>query len=244
MNKPYPFGDNPLVIDNQRAYRPNHNGTHSARQVALLDSLFDLIATKGNSAAKQLYKDLSKEEIFNLRLAAYFLRAGRVDESNHLDPPIDDYNTRSALIYENYAKQLGISSQTIDWCKKLIINSCKQSHDRDIEMDIDPKSKFAFVLLSLVYELDLVRCFDTQKMNHAISKIKNQLNYLTSHHSFSSLKPNYLNLLIQYAKDLCKATGCKRELDHDQGNRNLFMKCSIEGDYCYKQVTTVPIPKW
>jgi len=240
LNSPYPLGDWPMRYRELAAYRPNHNGTHSARKTAHLDAILDLVRTRGSKAAKDVYASLSEDEILNLQLAAYFLRAGRVDESDHIDPPVDDYNTRSALIYEEYANQLGVNSSTIRWIKKLITNSCKPRGDRDSDIDTIPKNKFGFEALSLAHELDLVRCFDPEKMKHSISKIRNRLNYFIP----DPQKGPIIQKMIQYAKDLCEVTGCHREYDNAPGNRKLFVECSAKGDFCWQRVKSIPIPKW
>ncbi len=239
LNKPYPLGDWPMRIGDLVAYRPNHNGTHSARQTACIDALFDLLMSKGDANKKSIFNSLTDEEKMNLRLAAYFLRSGRVDESKITEPPADNYNARSALIYESYAKQLGVSSKTIDWTKKLIFYSCKPNRPKDF--DADPKNKLGYTFLSLVHELDLVRCYSPEKMEDPMSKIKKHLGYFIS----DSVKRNRcMEQLIQYSKDLCQATGCNRVFDNAPGNRNLFMSCSTDGAYCWKAVKGIPIPKW
>jgi len=72
--------------------------THSARQARYMQLLFSLIQSKGSDGVRDTYQYCSYEERLNLILGAYFLRAGRVDESSHKNPPADDYNTRSACI--------------------------------------------------------------------------------------------------------------------------------------------------
>ncbi len=51
-----------------------------------------------------------------------------MDESSHKDHPADDYYARSALIYESYARQLGVKEETINPMKTLITDSCKPMH--------------------------------------------------------------------------------------------------------------------
>lgn len=244
LNKPYPLGDHPMRIGGLRAYRPNHNGTHSARQVAYIDALFDLIQNQGDADKKSIFNRLSDEEKMSLRLAAYFLRAGRVDESKITDPPPDNYNARSAFIYEQYAKQLGVSPKTIQWTQNLIFNSCKPRGTRGSEIDADPKNKLGYTLLSLVHELDLIRCYSPEKMKAPMKKIKEHLGYFIADYRNRVPKNQSMGQLLQYAKDLCQATGCSRAFDGDPGDRNQFMACSINGDYCWQAVKSSPIPKW
>jgi hypothetical protein len=244
VNQPYPLGDDPLRYYGETVFRPNHNGTHSARQAAHLEALFDLIDKRGSRSARNVYTRLSKEEKLNLQLAAYFLRAGRVDESSHKNPPADDYYTRSALIYEEYAKQLNVTPRTIRWIKKLIENSCKPSGHRDADIDTNPKNRFGYEVLTMVHELDLIRCFGSKLTSQTVQAMKRRLNYFISDSSYGHKRDKYMDQLMEHAKKLCEVTGCKRRYDRHAGNLACFVKCSTEGGYCWRALKGVPIPLW
>ena len=122
VNTRYAVQNTSRVVAGKMVHRPNHNGTHSARQARHLEALFSLVEHRGSAEAQGQLRNLSQSEKLNLSLASYFLRAGRVDESSHKNPPADDYYTRSAMIYEQYAKQMGGNPATIAWTKKLMIN--------------------------------------------------------------------------------------------------------------------------
>lgn len=229
LNTPYAVENTSKRIGGKMVHRPNHNGTHSARQVGYLEAMFDLIENKGLPQAQQQLNQLTLDEKLNLKLAAYFLRAGRVDESSHKKPPTDDYYTRSALIYEAYAKQLGVDSAQIEWIKKLIIDSCKPMSLCQ-EVNKNEKSKFAYDLLTTAHELDLVRCFDENKILQNMQGTQKRLAGLITDPDI------HVKRLYDFAKTLCEATGCSRKVDNHPGNQPLFALCSTNGDVCWQAI--------
>ncbi|MBA2368530.1 MAG: hypothetical protein H0V82_05855 [Candidatus Protochlamydia sp.] len=237
LNTPYPIIYDSRWIDGHLIHRPNHNGTHSARQARSLEALFDLIEKKGVPAAQKNLKNLSAYEKINLKLAAYFLRAGRVDETSHKTSPADDYYTRSALIYEAYAKQLGVSSALIEWTKAIIVDSCKPIQ-LCRKANADPKSQFAYDLLTTVHEIDLVRCFAASRIADTAEKTKIRLSKLIHRSEKNG------DLLYEFAKTLCAVTGSSRTVDGYKGNAKLFADCSINGNICWRKVHKTPFPEW
>lgn len=237
LNTPYPISYDSRWINGHLIHRPNHNGTHSARQAHYLEALFNLIERKGKPAAKEELKKLTDYEKLNLRLAAYFLRSGRVDETSHKTPPADDYYTRSSLVYEAYAKQLGVSWGLIQWTKAIIVDSCKPAHQCK-EANASTKSQFAYDLLTTVHELDLVRCFTAGRIADTAEKTKNRLSKLIYSHDKN------VDVLYEFAKKLCAVTGSSRVVDGYKGNAKLFADCSINGDICWRKVHKTHLPEW
>jgi hypothetical protein len=237
LNKRYAIKNYICKVGKAIIHRPNHNGTHSARQMRCLEALFDLIEKDGLSSAKTEFKKLTVEEKLNLKLAAYFLRAGRVDESSHKDPQPDDYYTRSASIYGAYASQLGVKPEVIEWTKKLIIDSCKPMK-LCVEANKSDKSRFAYQLLTIVHELDLVRCFDKKHIKTNAKSTEKQLTTLVNNAG------KRVTQLYDYSKKLCAATGCSRAVDNNKGNRKLFAECSLNGDVCLQKIRAEAIPVW
>lgn len=231
LSQPYPIQGvgHEKIYNNQKIYRPNHNGTHSARQARHLEALFSLLSHNRHP----LLKTLTDEQKLNLKLAAYFLRAGRVDESSHKTPPADDYLTRSALIYQAYATKLGVSKEVRDWIFQHIKNSSKPISYTPFKKK---KDIGCHSLLSIVHELDLIRCFGPTLYKKSIKSIESYLNIL-------ELYPD-TNLLVGYARRLCEATGSERRYDLAAGNDALFATCSENGAYCWNQVRSVAIPNW
>jgi hypothetical protein len=237
LNTQYHIQNTSKMINGQMVHRPNHNGTHSARQVGYLEAMFDLIEKEGLPQAKQQLNQLTQDEKLNLKLAVYFLRAGRVDESSHKNPPADDYYTRSALIYEAYAKQLGVDPAMIDWTKKLIVDSCKPLAVCQ-EATKSEKSKFIYDLMTTAHELDLVRCFDKKHIDANMQGTEKRLGGLI-------VNPNARTPeLYDFAKKLCEATGCSRRVDNHPGDKNLFANCSVNGDACWQAVQGAGLPQW
>jgi len=237
------FCNNGIVIS-----RPNHNGTHGARQAfGLLEALKNLIDNKGKEKYKGYLKEFidNPDQNLNLTLAAYFLRAGRVDESSEegSNLPPDELHERSALIYEAYAEQLNIKPDLIEWTKKLIKNATKPSDKWEQDVKIDEKLSFACRLLTTVHELDLVRC-DSQKQIESKKKSTEEClnNFLKNESQADTTK------LYEFAKLLCDATGCPRLNEkgdrRTERNLELFADCSTKGDVCMQKVKEVAIPKW
>lgn len=211
--------------------RANHNGTHSARQARMLQIVFEKIE---NGPGKNQLEGLTLEERNHLVLAAFLLRAGRIDESSHIDPNPDDYYTRSAMIYEAYANQLKASSQVISWVSMVILDSCKPSCIRNPEIDTTPKYKFAWDCLTLVHNLDLIRCFDKTDIDGRITTLMNSL--ITP---YVASPQETVNELLKISKQLCSATGCSRTYDWHWGDPTLFAQCSSDGEKCWKRVNEV-----
>jgi hypothetical protein len=232
-----------FAVDGKMIYRPNHNGTHSARGTRYLEAMFDLVEKKGSVEGKKILNSLTDEEKLNLKLASYFLRAGRVDESTHKETNPDDYYTRSAQIYEAYAKQLGVNPQTIDWIKTQLIDSTKPLNKCGPDINHNPKSRFAYELLKMSHTFDLVRCYDA----HHIDTVSRPSCAESLQPYLLSGAKTQIDLLFNYADKLCRATGCS--ITYPMGgyyptNETLFAKCSHEGDYCWQQVRNQPIPTW
>ncbi len=243
VNTQYAVQNTSRFVAGKMVHRPNHNGTHSARQARHLEALFSLVEHRGSTEAQGQLRNLSQSEKLNLSLAAYFLRAGRVDESSHKNPPADDYYTRSAMIYEQYAKQMGENPTTIAWTKKLMINSCKPRGVRDADIDTNSKNRFGYEVLTMVHELDLIRCFGRSQTASTVQSMRSRLDYFVSS-SRSGSKDQHMNQFMRYAKDLCKATGCSRTYDGHPGNAALFAKSSVQGDFCWNQVRAQRFPRW
>lgn len=241
LNTQYPIENTSRIYPGTDivVHRPNHNGTHSARQVRFLEALFDLIENKGKPEIKELLNSLSQEEKLNLKLAAYFLRAGRVDESSHKNPPADDFNSRSAQIYDEYAKQLGVSENTRNWIKPIIIDSCKPISICSEEIKSNSRSNLGYQLATIAHELDLVRCFDKNHMIGNMKGTEERLGSLLTEGADTAVKTLY-----EYANTLCKVTGSKIRASDVEVIPELFAKCSTDGEICWTAVQSAPIPTW
>lgn len=214
--------------------RDNHNGTHSARQARMFEVWLDAMETGSH---KEIALSLTEEEKMHLKLGAFLLRSGRVDESSHLDSNPDDYYTRSAMIYEAYANQLQASKETVAWVKHLIINSCKPKGIRDSDIDANPKNKFGYDALSAVHELDLIRCFSKWRIEEVNKPSVKEI--LSAYFPQEKTEP-LGEKLFEFSKRLCEATGCYRSYDGHLGNASLFSLCSSNGEKCWEAVKNTP----
>ncbi len=210
--------------------RDNHNGTHSARQARMLEVWLNVM--KRNRP--DILKLFTEEELMHLQLGAYLLRSGRIDESSHLDPSPDDYYTRSSMIYEAYANQLRASQETVTWIKQLLVNSCKPVGIRNPSIDSDPKSKFAWDSLTLVHELDLIRCYSQYTIDTANKKY---IQAILDIYLPQALVRRILESLFCFSKKLCEVTGSCRIYDHHPGNSAAFSLCSRDGKRCWEIVS-------
>jgi len=233
--------DNGIVL----IHRANHNGTHGARKARHVEMLTQLFREHGSEATKKTLSEFTFQELSNLMLAAYFMRAGRVDESNfssHSKP--DNYYTRSAEIYEAYAIQLqNVPSQTIEWMKLLLVNSSQPKGIRSSKIDENPKSLLAHEILTMAHELDLVRCFSKGYFQSTENSIKGALPHLIR----SDIDPNYQNtvfkMLIHYGITLCKVTGSRITYSREDESP-IFADFSLNGYQCWEAVQATPFPSW
>ncbi len=88
------------------AFRPNHGGTHSIRQLDYLEKYMDLINRYGKSEYSKAISQLNDEEKRCIQLAMYLYRSGRTNEASGKDNPFNIM--RSRKIYEIVAEGLGI----------------------------------------------------------------------------------------------------------------------------------------
>ncbi|HET6347101.1 MAG TPA: SidE phosphodiesterase domain-containing protein, partial [Myxococcota bacterium] len=240
LNKPYPVQRRHLRIDGAVIYRPNHNGTHSARQVRFIEALLDLLAKQGTAEIAQVVAGLTPEELQSAKLAAYFLRAGRVDESSHKEPWPDDYYTRSAQIYEAYARQVGVDAETLAWTFELIVNSCKP----DKAGDGSPKTQLLHALLTTAHELDLVRCFSAHGQERITRSTVERLQPLLVGQDEASAV-DVTAQLYGFATRLCLATGSRIRIRGDACTDSaLYAACSLDGRHCWEVVCAEPLPVW
>lgn len=247
LNQPYPCAAYDFVSSDggEKIWRPNHNGTHSARQARLLEAGIDMIKGCGSQEVKEIWSKLTSSEIMNLKLAAYFLRAGRMDESTSVgvaNP--DDYRTRSAQIYEAYAKQLQVNPDTIKWIKILIGNSLKPINVRSAkEIDDIPRNLLCHNLLSLAHKLDLMRCFDSQMDDRELQEVREIVGSLLHNKYDTAL---HVFQLMTFANELLLASGSviTYEPYRNGGNLAKFHLHSTNGAICWKQLTDVALPLW
>lgn len=228
---PYPLHNKSLSLCGIKIHRPNHNGTHGARQARYLQELFLFIATEAAPQIQQIFSQFNEEYHNNLLVGAYFLRSGRVDERSHQALRADDYYTRSAMIYGEYAKQLKLPEKSILQMQLLIKNSCKPRGVREESIDKDPSLKLCYELLTLAHELDLVRCYgQKQFISNNLPMIKARLGYLLGS---EDRVETLTTTLLALTKRACEATGAFSVYHQAAGDRERFARCSTDGTACW-----------
>lgn len=235
LNKAYPCQNTSKLIAGIMVHRANHNGTHSARQVRYLEAICDCIAKHGNYSTKELLKQFTPQEMLHLRLAAYLMRAGRVDESEHKADKPDNYNERSAQIYNLYARQLTGDAKLILDTRNLIEYSCVP-WDKCPKIQGNKKAQLAHAIIASIHEMDLLRCFGPDKVDvNSIPATKSRLQHL-------GISGHQVDNLYEYAKKSLDSTGSFRVYDGKGGDSKLFADCSVNGKKCWQQVSSVAFP--
>jgi hypothetical protein len=240
----YPFNNDSIDLAGKTIHRPNHDGTHSARQARYFDAVFGLVAKEGTYRNKELIEKLiTPDEKFNLKLAAYFLRAGRVDESGHgqVDNGDSGVYKRSAQVYMAYARQLGVDEEIIRWTARQMEKSTQgtPTHGNNTEKEI-----FAQTILGVCHELDLFRCKPNNLMQTHIGNIKRDLRTLTGNDSSYGKLEKYAFGLLNATGSNIQSTGFNREFERKPYNPAVFPKCSTDGSYCWNKTAEVPRPNW
>lgn len=231
LNVEYPCEADPKWAKAKGIHRPNHNGTHSARQAKVMVELLKVLKI----LEPDKYKLYSEEEKLQLVIAAYFLRSGRVDESSHNGGKPDNYYTRSAQIYTAYAEQLqNCSSQVREWIKFHIEISTILAEYRSSRPTTTHKDFLTWNLITICHELDLIRCFGkTLLTKKTFPSLLTHLYNVFPKHNAIKLR----NEFIKLNTSLLKINGVKSNGGHySQGNADIFEKCSKEGDYCWQKL--------
>lgn len=241
LHQPYPCRSSARMIAGIMVYRPNHNGTHGARSVAYFDALFNLFKEQGTRQAKEDIESLTADELLNLRLATYLMRAGRVDETSHQNARPDDYYTRSALIYEAYARQLSVDPEIIEWVSMLLRDSCKPLEICHEKTRSDSRSLMMYQLMLLAHETDLIRCYSSYRFDEIN---KPHITEIIAEFCGERKAEENTEKLLAYAKSVCTATGCFRRYDGDRGNSELFAQSSARGKWCWENVNQIAKPDW
>ncbi len=245
--KPYPCDPRrTLDVGDAIVFRPNHDGTHSARQVRLLETLLDCLDAHGSRSVKKILKGLAPSEKLLLKLGAYSLRIGRVDETDtHTKhPDTNGWKARSAQIFQLYAKQLPAAiapTAQVDWVAYLMSVACNPVEFLPKIITENPKSNFGVQLLACVHELDLYRCYNKAGMGKPIEKVKT---FLSAKIEDKEKATDFYPLLEKYALDLMQATGCSITY-RGQGYRLAeFGANSLDAKYCWQTTGGVKKPDW
>ena len=273
IDKPYAADPKQIkIINGQKCYRPNHNGTHAARQMRFTEVLIDQIKKNGRSggnespAFRYLFGSESKS-IKNLAqlkqqlmLAAYFIRAGRVDESGDKSEN-RAILTRSAEIYGKYASQMGVDKKTIDLMKVIIRNSTVSNKTRYDHKDgvrtalkkilphkeLDDKTEMAISfsqILQTAHIMDLTRDYGIGSHQGGINPDTAGNGNIHIETLFSKNRDSKkVKQLLNFAVKAQNATG-----DHGatKKHRNRFSSefaaCSKSGNYCWNILSSTNFP--
>lgn len=223
-----------ITLNETIVYRPNHNGTHGSRTVQYLDQIWRLIIEKGSPESKKVLEQISSKRE-ELKLAAYMMRSGRVNEA---PLKVDNYYDRSALLFKACADQLDITPENVDWAAQMIQESARnpeRNFSRRLE-DIFTRS-----LLSIAHECDLVRCYDERNMKREMGLIKTLLSPLLDRGIDTEAT---IAKLINYGIELCALTGNKLTYPEFIEYQHHFIQCSENHDFCESKLAKAKPPIW
>ena len=247
IQKPYPCDPaRTLDIGDAIVFRPNHDGTHSVRQVRFLETLLECLAIHGTQAVKEILEGLSPSENLLLKMGTYSLRLGRVDETStharHSDT--DGWKKRSAQIFQLYASQLPperAPKAQIDWVASLISVACNPVELLPRAIIEDQKSNVGVQLLTCVHELDLYRCYLKADMGKPIEKVKTFLFIQTEDfEKANTFQPR----LEEYALKLMEVTGSNIAYYKQSYRLAEFGANSLDAKYCWQTTGRVEKPVW
>ena len=228
---PDPKDDIPFQVNkkNYTCYRPNHNGTHSYRQVRYLEVLLDFISKNGRQEAKTFCEKLTEEQQVNLRLAAFFLRAGRADESSGPETR-DQMKLRSFELYQHYASGMGINPQIIEDTRDLILHSCNPNKMLEYKdkSHWNPKA-FLQTLLTLAHEIDLVRCFPNFEQRTKPSLVENLSGWVLDAKTDAEIVAASLQ---KFGIDANTLVGQQVAVNKNPSDLPRFFVHSTYGEYC------------
>ena len=247
IQKPYPCDlSRTLDVGDAIIFRPNHNVTHSVRQVRLLETLIECLATHGSQTSKKKLEGLSSSESLLLKLGVFCLRVGRVDETNTHSKYSDTngWKQRSAQIFQLYASQLPAEvapRDQIAWVSSLISVACNPEEMLPKTITENDKSNFCVQLLACVHELDLYRCYTKNDMKKPINAVKSFLFIQTEDFdTANAFQPR----LEKYALDLLEATGSSIQYNGINYRRAEFGANSLDAKYCWQTTGRVEKPSW
>lgn len=233
INRSYPDPKDDIRFEvNGKTYtcfRPNHNGTHSYRQVRYLEVLFDLIKKNGRPEAKDFCQKLTEKDLVNLKLATFFLRSGRVDESSG-HKTRDQMKLRSFELYQHYARAMGINPEVIEETKDLILHSCNPNNKLDYKDRSlwNPKA-FLQTLFTLAHEIDLVRCFPNFEQRTKPSLVENLSGWVLDAKTDAEIVASRLQEIGIEANTL---VGQQVAVESKPYDRQRFFVHSTFGEYC------------
>lgn len=224
INKPYPLEPNTYLSTKLhgepfKIYRQNHDSTHGLRQYFYIDYLLTSLKKSATSEWVNIIDSLTTAEIAILKLSAFCLRIGRLNEANKKQGSLHEIH--SSELFESIAAQLGFNENLIKNTKNAMI---KSKADEMINNDISVTHIF-YKFLDMAHRADLVRCWNS-KEDKKFPSIYNKLvsEFLFFVNDLSSSEKRSIELM-DYAAKACIMTGNKVKLFSPQH--------SIEYNYPY-----------
>tara|TARA_R110002110_G_scaffold415807_1_gene656407 strand:- start:15994 stop:16923 length:930 start_codon:yes stop_codon:yes gene_type:complete len=234
-------------------FHPNHDSTHATRQWIISQRLLTSISEMGSNRWRNIAKSFTREENACVRLAAFCLRIGRLNEDSvHLG---SQHVLRSAQMFQILATQLGfglsllrnIAEAMSKGKPKFIAQERYNGFEGEEDEQKLDKAKLAREVLNMTHRMDLVRCWDskgTKKYKAIKEPIVKSLHYLLEDAEMAEiLSVAYL----RFACKLCECTGSKvkvLELDvHAPYQIDLKASCTQSLGDCAEKLLSLNKPK-
>lgn len=208
--------------------RPNHGLPHVMR-VAYLISTVAVFLMHCNINTNFVFK-FSDREISITTLMAIFSIVGRKNEAGFKQMKLNTngyriFKQNSAQAFSDYVRKnqfLNMTEEEIELYSGYIL-----------KMGEPGENAPAAILLALAHKLDLLRCYESERVENDIIKPLNQF-----------LPPSYTEQLLNYAERLLHATGNRVfygenpcDYDHD-----LFYHASTNVKFCYELISQINVP--
>lgn len=206
--------------------RPNHNIAHVMRVAHLIPVVAQFLLAHG-------YYKFSQREINIVQLTALFSVVGRQNEMGFKDMKESNLGYKlfkecSGQQFKNYVTQtqfLNMTPEEIELYSHNIMKMGEPGEDHP-----------AAVLLALAHKLDLLRCYEPDRVKNDI--ICPITKYIPN--------PDDINKLLNYAEALLHATGNRVMYGQEisEYNDDLFYATSTNVQTCYQAISAVkpPVP--
>lgn len=202
--------------------RPNHGLAHTMRVAHLIPTVAQALVHYNNRF------NFSDREICIMQVSAIFSVVGRKNEAGFRDNETryKAFKETSAQAFSAYVKKhqfLNMTENEIKLYSAFIFKSGEPGEDAP-----------AAILLAIARKLDLLRCFDVEKIQNDIIPSLNQ-----------HLPSSCVEQLINYAEALLHATGNRvlyGTTPIDDYNHEIFYQASTNVKFCYEALAEITPP--
>lgn len=228
-----PYTDESITVDwdldtpEGTVQRPNHGLAHTMRVAHLVPIL--ALSLMQNSQNNQF--NFNARDVYIVQLTALFSVVGRKNDAGFRDMKENEtgykeFKQTSANLFADFVRKYNFLDMTEDEINQYAHNIAKMGEPGE--------NSPSAILLSLAHKLDLLRCYEEDRV---INDIENPLNQY--------LPPNETTRLMEYAEKLLLETGDRimtgaNETDY---NSTLFYTASTNIGACFNALEKVEPPQ-